>query len=74
MSCPAKDKGEVPRRGQASAEFYENGKPRYFCRGYIDKMTDELIDTCRSCRQNVIYAQEELEKGLRKSRKEDRPE
>ena len=48
MSCPAKDKGEVPRRGQASAEFYENGKPRYFPRGYIDKMTDELIDTCRS--------------------------
>lgn len=63
MSCPAKDKGEVQRRGAASVEWYdENGKPRYFCRGYVDRMTDELIETCAACRQNVRYAQEELER------------
>lgn len=63
MSCPAKAKGEVQCRGEASVEWYdENGKPRYFCRGYIDRMTDDLIDTCATCRQNVRYAQEELER------------
>lgn len=63
MSCPAKQKGEVNSRGRASIEFHDaNGKPVYYCMGYIDKMTDELIETCAECRQNVRYAQEDLER------------
>lgn len=32
MSCPAKQKGEVPRRGRASIEFHDKqGKPVYYC-------------------------------------------
>lgn len=66
MSCPAKQNGEVPRKGRVSIEFHDKqGKPVYYCMGYVDKMNDELIGTCKACRQNVRYAQEDLEKKLR---------
>lgn len=62
MSCPAKAKDEVPSRGSPSIEFYKDGKPQYFCIGWNDPKTDELIETCANCRQNVIYA-EKVMKG-----------
>ena len=69
MSCPAKQKGEVPRRGRASIEFHDKqGKPVYYCMGYVDKMNDELIGTCAACRQNVRYAQEDLERAIKEGR------
>ena len=56
--CPAKDKGEVRYKSRSTAEFCINGKPVFFCQGYIDRMTDELLDTCRECKRNVINADE----------------
>ena len=55
--CPAKDKGEVSYKARSTL-FSINGKPVYFCQGYIDRMTDELLDTCRECKRNVINADE----------------
>ena len=70
MSCPAKQKGEVRERGQASIEYYDdNHKPVYYCHGWIDKKTDELIETCTVCRQNVRYAQEDLDRLLETRRR-----
>jgi len=70
MSCPARNKGYVPSRGRASVEFYDKqGKPVYYCEGYVDKSTDELIDTCKACRQNVIYAQDDLERLNKEEKK-----
>lgn len=72
MSCPAKLKGEVPRRGRASIEFRDKqGKPVYYCMGYVDKMNDELIGTCAACRQNVKYAQEDFEKAIKEREHEN---
>lgn len=69
MSCPAKQKGEVPRRGRASIEFRDKqGKPVYYCMGYVYKINDELIGTCAACRQNVRYAQKDLEKAIKEGR------
>jgi hypothetical protein len=63
MSCQAVKKGEVKQKGKPSIEYHDtNGKPVYYCHGYIDCGTEELIKTCANCRKNVIYAQEDLEK------------
>ena len=61
MSCKAKINGEVIKKGKASIEFYKDGKPQYYCYGYVDASTDELIETCKNCKENVTYAQEDLE-------------
>ena len=63
MSCLAKKSGVVNRKGYASIEYYDkDDKPVYYCYGYTDKMTDELIPICKECRKNVIYAQEDMER------------
>lgn len=60
--CKAVKTGQVKRRGEASLEWHDNdGTPHYYCRGYIDQRTDELLPVCSECRDNVIYAQEDLE-------------
>lgn len=60
--CRAKKTGQVPERGKPSIEWDDkDGKPQYYCYGYKDAMTDDLLDVCRECRDNVIYAQEDLE-------------
>lgn len=60
MSCRAKMNGEVPKRGETSIEFYKDGKPHRYCKGYVDNGTEELIETCKNCKENIIYAQEDL--------------
>jgi hypothetical protein len=66
--CKAKKTGEVKERGKASIEWRDDdGKPQYYCYGYINQMTDELLDVCRGCKDNVIYAQEDLDNyGVKK--------
>lgn len=59
MSCEAVKIGAVKRRGKASLEFYYCGRPHYYCHGYFDRMTDELLEVCRACKSNVIYAQDD---------------
>ena len=44
MSCKAKRRPDIKERGKPSIEFVFKGIPRYFCYGYIDAKTDELID------------------------------
>lgn len=65
--CAAAKKGEVPRRGKPSIEFYKDGVPQYYCYGYVDKRTDKLLETCRNCSDNVIYAQEDYDKWKNQS-------
>ena len=64
MSCKAKSNPDngVKERGKASIEYYKDGKPQYYCYGYIDKETDELIDECRECPEHVYKAQEDLDR------------
>lgn len=47
--------------GKSSIEWYKDGKPQYYCYGYIDQRTDELIDECKRCKRHVYKAQEDLE-------------
>lgn len=73
MSCLAKanPKNEIKEKGRASIEWYDNNnKPQYYCYGYYDRRTDELIEECRKCRKHVNYAQEDLE-NYRKLNKEE---
>jgi hypothetical protein len=62
MSCQAVKNGEVKIKSKASIEYHDNnGKPVYYCYGYIDNGTEDLIETCSKCEKNVIYAQTDLE-------------
>lgn len=61
MSCEAVKKDLVKRRGKPSIEYYYLGKPYYYCFGYIDPMTDDLLDVCRLCKSNVIHAQDDYD-------------
>ena len=60
--CKAVKTYEVPRRGKPSVEWHKNGKPQYYCYGWKNSMTDELLEVCRNCKDNVIYAQDDLDK------------
>ena len=62
MVCRAKKTGTVAERGKASIEWHKDGEPQYYCYGYKDKMTDDLLDVCRDCKDNVIYAQEDMDR------------
>jgi hypothetical protein len=59
--CRAKKIGKVAERGKASVEWYKDKKPQYYCYGYKDLRTDELLEVCRDCKDNVVYAQEDLD-------------
>ena len=61
MACKAKESGKVSRRGEPSIEWNKDGKPQYYCYGYIDKMTDELLTECKECRSHVDKAQDALD-------------
>ena len=65
MACEAKKRGIVPRRGKASIEWWSGNKPQYYCMGYIDKMYDELLPVCQECRNNVRYAQVDLDAAIK---------
>lgn len=58
MSCEAVKNREVKRRGKSSMEYIKDGNKYYFCLGYIDLVTDELLQICAKCKQNVRWADE----------------
>lgn len=64
MSCSAKKKGIVKDVGKSSIEWHKDGKPQYYCYGYIDNRTDELIEECKECTRHVYKAQEDIDKYL----------
>lgn len=69
MACLAKANNvEIHEKGRASIEWYKEGKPQYYCYGYKDRRTDELLDECQICRKNVRYAQEDLDEYIKKNR------
>lgn len=36
-------------RSKPTTEFYDNGKPQIYCRGWIDCYNDEPLDCCKNC-------------------------
>lgn len=56
MGCKAKALGLVVERGKASIEWYKEGKPVYYCMGYKDARTEELLEVCKECKQHVNEA------------------
>ena len=69
MACKAKENGKASKRGEPSIEWYKDGKPQYYCYGYVDKMSDGLLQECKECRSCVCKAQDDLDEYNR--RKED---
>ena len=65
MACLAKKRPDIKDIGKSSIEFYKEGKAQYYCYGYIDPRTDELIEECKQCRRQVDKAQEDLEKYIK---------
>ena len=61
MKCQAVVNGKVCRKGKASLEWFMGSRPMYYCMGYVDKMTDDLIPECESCSRHVNKAQEDLD-------------
>jgi hypothetical protein len=74
MACKAKEHGKVAYRGKPSIEWYKDGKPQYYCYGYIDKMTDELLPECQECSSHVYKEQDDFDEYRRRSGEEDKHE
>ena len=47
--CELVINGKATRKGEPSIEFHIDGKPQYYCNGYVDPMTDDTYDECRRC-------------------------
>lgn len=47
--CELVAKGIANKKGKPSIEFYKNGKPQYYCYGYMDKRTEEGLSECQKC-------------------------
>jgi len=63
--CKAKRIDEVPFRGKRSLEWRsKDGTPHYYCYGWTYGDTEYLLPVCRSCADNVLHAQEDLEKEM----------
>lgn len=61
--CIAVTNKAVARKGKPSLEFHHrDGRPAYYCQGYVDSMTDELIRECAICENHVTNAQNDFEK------------
>ena len=67
MGCLAKknSRGEIKEKGKATIEWYKDGKPQYYCYGYIDRRTDEPLEECKQCKKFVWQADEDLEKYIK---------
>lgn len=72
--CRARKQGIVRERGKASIEFYKDGKPQYYCYGYGDPMTDELLEVCKNCIDHVDSAEAERDYEEWQKEKERRKE
>jgi len=66
MECNAVKLGFAKRKGRPICEIIGEQK-RYYCLGYVDAMTDDLLLCCRECRRNAIYAQEDLDAWNRRT-------
>lgn len=51
----------IINRGKATIEWYEDGKPQYYCRGYYDTSTEEPIKVCKDCIDFVNGLQIEID-------------
>lgn len=49
------------KRGRPSTEFYKGDVPQIYCNGWWDNMTDELIDVCKNCADNVYKAEADFD-------------
>lgn len=67
MACKAKERGKVARRGEPSVEWYKGEKPQYYCYGYIDCKTEELLPECQECQSHVDKAQYDLDEWNRRA-------
>ena len=64
--CQLVRTGQARCKGKASIEWYtEDSRPMYYCLGYTDKMTDELLPECNRCSKHVYKAQRDLEAYLK---------
>ena len=64
MACAAVAKGIVKRKGKPSIEWYKDGKPQYYCYGYMDMMTECPIKECIECNKYWAQSQKDIEKYL----------
>ena len=55
----ARVKCALGNRGHATLEWYKDGKPQYYCHGYIDKMTDGFLPECYACPDHVNKAEDD---------------
>lgn len=63
--CKAVEAGIVKTRGNPTIEWYKNDVPQYYCRGWIDLMTDDPLELCRNCNNFVDRAENDLQKWKR---------
>ena len=59
--CKAIKLDGVLTRGKATVEWYDKGKPQYYCLGYKDSSTNEPLKTCKCCIDFVGGSQIEID-------------
>lgn len=48
-------------RRKPTHEWNDGERDRIYCRGYINRMTDDLLPECVNCHDCVIHAQNDLD-------------
>ena len=66
--CELVRRGKVKHRGIPSKEWFKHGKPMFYCFGYKDNMTDELLPECARCRKHVSRADDDQREWLKSQR------
>ena len=60
-NCP------IGKKTRPTCEWYKDGKPQYYCLGYIDLMNDLPLEECENCKKFVSHAQENLDEWNRRN-------
>ena len=60
--CKAiKTEDSITIRGKPTIEWYEDGKPQYYCMGYKDSSTEEPLKSCKNCQDFISGTQIEID-------------
>lgn len=62
QNCKAiKLEESISIRGKPTIEWYDNGKPQYYCMGYKDSSIEQPLKTCKNCIDFVGGSQIEID-------------
>lgn len=65
LRCLAKRNYHLNDKGKATIEWYKDGKPQYYCYGYIDQRNDEPLEECKQCKKFIWQSDIDFDEYLK---------